>query len=71
MPAVPVVTPFTSPVDGVMVATAVFPLVHVPPVVASLRLIREVVHNIDEPMIAAGSGFTTTPSNAAHPLLRV
>jgi len=71
MPVVPAVTPLTSPVDGVMVAMEVLPLVHVPPVVASLRFTREVVHNIDVPMMAAGSGFTTTPSNAMHPLLRV
>ena len=56
---VPDNTPVTTPVPAI-VATVVVPLVHVPPVVPSVKVIVEPAQNEDEAGIADGSPFTVT-----------
>ena len=51
--------PVTTPVPAI-VATVVVPLVHVPPVVPSVRVIVVTAQNEDEAGIADGSPFTVT-----------
>ena len=68
---VPAVSPDTMPVDDVIVATVLLLLVHVPGAEASLSVVPAAVHIIGRPVIAAGNGLITTPSNAMQPLLRV
>jgi hypothetical protein len=55
MAATPPATPVTTPVVDT-VAVAVLLDVHVPPVVASVRVIVEPIHTSDGPAIAAGNG---------------
>ncbi len=57
----PTAAAVTTPVDA-MVATAVFELVHVPPVLVVANVVVEPTHTDDVPVIAAttGSGLTVT-----------
>jgi hypothetical protein len=57
---VPAETPVTTPVDGLTVAIAKPLLDHVPPVVASLRVVEEPAQIGDVPVMPAGFGFTKT-----------
>jgi len=61
MVAVPADTPLTTPVLPT-VATDVLPLLHTPPLVASLRLVAEPAHTFIVPVIAdtVGNGLTVT-----------
>ena len=68
MIAVPPVTPYTVSEVGFIVATAVFPLLHVPPAVMSLSMVVVFAHNEVTPVIARGSGFTVTVLVAMHPV---
>ena len=56
---VPDNTPVTTPVPAI-VATVVVPLVHVPPVVPSVKVIVVPAQNEDEAGIADGKPFTVT-----------
>jgi hypothetical protein len=49
--AVPPDTPVTIPVPGPTVATAVLPLLHAPPVVASFKIVVPPGHRVKVPMI--------------------
>jgi hypothetical protein len=67
VPAVmPVAVPLPAP-DGIMVATAVLVLVHVPPGVASLSPIVDPRHMDVNPCIAAGTGLTVTTAVSKQP----
>jgi len=57
---VPTVIPVTTPVEPLTVATAVFPLVHVPLGVASVKVLVVPTHEIALPDIATGEVRTKT-----------
>ena len=57
---VPAATPVTIPVDEPTVAVPVALLVHVPPNVASLRVIAFAVQRLLDPLIAEGTVLTVT-----------
>jgi hypothetical protein len=59
MLTLPVTTPVATPVEDTMVAIVVLPLVHVPPVVALVKVLAAPVHIIDPPPLAA-IAFTVT-----------
>ena len=63
----PADTPVNTPVAVPMVAMDVTPHIHVPPDVASLRVIVAPTHTDDGPDIAAGEVFTVTVLVALHP----
>ena len=63
--------PVTTPVPDPTVATAVLPLVHVPPPDASLKAIVDPTQTDGEPVMANGKGFTVTTTEAEQPVLRV
>ena len=70
MVVVPDATPVTVPLDEPMVALAGVLLAHVPPVVASVRVVDEPTHTDVAPLIEAGSGLIVTlalPSVPQHP----
>lgn len=69
MSADPEPVPDTTPVVLTTVATAVLLLLHVPPVVALLRVVVAPSHTVKEPPMAAGSGFTTKVVVLKHPAL--
>jgi hypothetical protein len=59
-PVIPGVTPYTAPVVGLMVATDTFPLLHVPPSTALLKVIvAHLWHNPVTPVIG-NCGLTVT-----------
>ena len=60
MLAVPAVTPLTMPFDEPTVATAVFELVQIPPVVASVKVVVPLVPTVVVPIIDTGIAFTVT-----------
>jgi hypothetical protein len=60
MVATPDAMPVTIPVEGPTVAIALLLLVHVPPVVSSCRVIVELTHTVEGPLIVAGVGLTVT-----------
>jgi hypothetical protein len=64
---VPGLTPVTNPVDEPMVATAVVPLIQVPPADASVNVIVAPTHTVVGPPIAAGSGLTVIAFTAKQP----
>ncbi len=66
----PVTIPVTIPVDPT-VATEVTLLLHVPPDVASVRLVVDPWHTLGVPRITAGSGFTVTVLDVVQPLVAV
>jgi hypothetical protein len=57
----PAVTPVTTPV-ALTVATAAVPLVQVPPLVASAKVVFAPTHTVRPPVMvpALGAGFTVT-----------
>ena len=57
---VPPVTPVTTPVVEPIVAIVVVPLVHVPPVVASVNVVVSPWQTLAVPDIPAGLAFTVT-----------
>jgi hypothetical protein len=71
MTEVPAATPHAVPVELPMVATAVLLLLHVPPAVASLRVVQVPAHMVVVPMIAAGNGLTVATIVAVQPPLMV
>jgi hypothetical protein len=65
---VPALTPETMPEEGAIVAMAVFPLVHIPPVI---ELVREVVCPIQTvaiPDIAEGAEFMDITTKETQPV---
>ena len=56
--AVPGDTPVTTP-PPLTVAIPVAPLLHVPPIVASLSVVVSPTHIVKVPLIGSGNGFTT------------
>jgi hypothetical protein len=58
MIVVPCIEPDTIPLEEPIVATLKKPLVHVPPVVASVKVTVEPAHTVPGPDIAAGNGLT-------------
>ena len=66
MTAVPAAIPVTTPVDTPTVAF-VLPLVHVPPVTGSLRLVVAPMQTVAVPVIGEGNAFTVTTFVTAHP----
>ena len=67
MTEVPTVTPVTTP-PPVMVATAGVALLQIPPPVALLKVVVELIHTLVVPVMAAGSGLTVTVAVTAHPV---
>jgi len=65
-PDTPVITP-----PAVIVATAGVALLHVPPPVASLKVVVEPAHTVAVPVMAAGNGFTVTVAVTKQPVPRV
>lgn len=63
---VAVVLPVTTPVVDPIEALALL-LLHVPPVVASLRAVVLPMHTFVVPVMAAGSALTVTVVVTAHP----
>jgi hypothetical protein len=61
-------TPVTLPPALVTVAWATLLLVHVPPLIASVRLIIDPEHTLVGPAIAAGKGLTVTGAVTKQPL---
>lgn len=62
----PTLTPVTIPVDRSIVAIAVLLLLHVPPVVASDKVVCVPVHTFIFPVIGKAA-FTVTETVALHP----
>lgn len=58
--AVPGAIAVTTPVPEPIVATAALPLVHVPPVVAQVRVVVFPLHTLSVPAIGAIYRFTVT-----------
>lgn len=67
MTDVPPETPVTTPVPETTVATAVLPLLHVPPP-ASVSETVNPGHVIMVPVMAPGAGFTVTVVTVKHPV---
>ena len=67
MVTVPALTPVTTPVPATTVAMLVLPLLHVPPVVADVRLVVLPAHNTSVPPIAAGVADTVTVDTVRQP----
>ncbi len=65
---VPVIRPDNTPVEPFIVATLVFVLTHVPPVVASVNRAAVAGHIAKVPLIAAGNGLTVTVVVTIHPV---
>jgi hypothetical protein len=65
---VPFMIPLTTPVDRSTVATAVLPLVQLPPSVALARLVERPIQTLAVPEIAAGSALTVTIACLKHPV---
>jgi hypothetical protein len=64
---VPVATPDTMPVAAPIVAKAVLPLVHVPPVFTSVSAVVAPVQTVNGPVIAAGVKFTVIGTKLEQP----
>ena len=61
--------PVTAPEVGLITATEVVPLLHVPPAVASVSVVVAVPGHIESvPPIAAGNGLTVTTVVAIQPV---
>ena len=67
----PEAAPLTIPVEEPMVAIAVAPLVQVPLLVASLKVVVRPAHTAAVPAIADGTGLTVTTLVAIQPVARV
>jgi hypothetical protein len=57
-------TPVTTPVPDPTVATDVVPLVHVPPMDMSVKVVVEPAQIVDSPVTALGTALTVTVFNA-------
>ena len=57
MPHVPGETPVTTPAE-LIVAMEGFPLLHVPPEVASVKTVDDPAATVVVPVMAVGTGFT-------------
>lgn len=70
--AVPAETPVTIPVEPT-VATDVLPLLHVPPLVASLRVVTSPAQTTIVPVIDEGAGLTVIlcVTKLVHPAVLV
>lgn len=68
--AVPAETPVTTPEALPTVATPVVPEVHVPPVVASPKVVVAAVHIAAMPVIAPGAAITVTTATVLQPVAR-
>ena len=64
-PDTPDTTPPPAPGPGVIVATVIVPLVHVPPVIALLNVIVDPWHTLGSPLIAPGKAMTVTVNTDA------
>ena len=53
--------------DDPIVATVVVPLLHIPPLVASLNAVVPVPHIVSVPVIADTAGLTVTTCVIIHP----
>ena len=69
--AVPAKTPVTKPLPEPTVATVVVPLLHVPPVVASLKLVVKPAQTFKVPVIAEGNGLTVKIAVVIQPVGKV
>ena len=67
MVLVPAIMLLITPVDPPIVATNVFPLLQLPPVVASLKVVSEPAHTAAVPKIEVGCGLTLTIAVAIQP----
>jgi hypothetical protein len=67
MVVVPTEPLVTTPVDGCMLATPAFVLLHVPPATALLSVVVSPIHTLDAPVIGS-SGLTDTTFVATHPV---
>ena len=67
----PAATAVIIPVPPTIVATVVLPLVQVPPVVPSVKVIEEPAQTAASPPIEDGSGFTVMVSAVLHPVTSV
>ena len=67
MAEVPADTPVNIPDDGPIVATPVVPDTHVPPLVASLKVVVDPAQTVPVPVMAAGSASTVKEMVAEHP----
>jgi hypothetical protein len=56
------------PVPAPIVATAVLPLLHIPPAVVSINVVVKPAHILAVPVIAAGNESTVSVIPAAHPV---
>lgn len=63
--------PVTIPVDEPTVATAVVPLLQVPPMLLLLRVVALPAHNVAVPVLAAGVPFTVITVVRLQPLAAV
>ena len=68
---VPDDTPVTTPVEEPTVATLVLPLVHVPPLVISLKVVVNPAQTTAVPVTDDGNGLTVTTIVVIHPVPRV
>jgi len=68
MSVVPKATPVTTPEPEATVAMPVLPLTHVPPDVASVRLVLAPTHTLVMPVIAFGVKLTVTVVVVVHPV---
>ena len=66
---VPVTTPVSTPVVDVIVATAVLPLVHVPPEGEHVSETLLAGHSVVGPVIVLGRGLTVNVRVRKHPVL--
>lgn len=64
----PAITAVTTPSDAPTVATDVFELLHVPPIVASLSVEVRLTQIFGLPVIAAGEEFIVTTVVARQPV---
>ena len=64
---VPGARPVNTPIAGFIVATAGILLIHVPPGVASVRSMEELLQTTEGPEIVNGIGFTVTMSVLIQP----
>lgn len=64
-PAVP--TGETTPDEEPMLATLVFPLTQLPPLVVFARVVVPFAHKVVEPVIIDGNGFTVTTAVTKQP----
>ena len=71
MVVVPANTPVTTPVPATTVAIVVPPLLQVPPVVASLRVVVAPLQTWVVPEMVTGNGLTVTVSEDEHPVGKV